>query len=83
MGETTEVVPQPARLPRAVYLQTELVFSFPGNSFSAISYAFAITVVVLFTLLCYLFPAPCCRKRGDATGDALSGEASSSASSVC
>ncbi len=37
------------------YLQTELVFSFPGTSFSAISYAFAAAVVVLFPLLCHLF----------------------------
>lgn len=58
--------------PVLFYLQTELVFSFPGTSFSAISYAFAAAVVVLFPLLCYL-SGSCCRK-GDAAGDALSGE---------
>ena len=41
--------------PVLFYLQTELVFSFPGTSFSAISYAFAAAVVVLFPLLCHLF----------------------------
>lgn len=58
--------------PVLFYLQTELVFSFPGTSFSAISYAFAAAVVVLFPLLCHL-SGSCCRK-GDAAGDALSGE---------
>ena len=55
--------------PVLFYLQTELVFSFPGTSFSAISYAFAAAVVVLFPLLCHL-PAPAAGK-GDAAGDAL------------
>ena len=36
--------------PVLFYLQTELVFSFPGTSFSAISYAFAAAVVVLVSL---------------------------------
>ena len=56
--------------PVLFYLQTELVFSFPGTSFSAISYAFAAAVVVLVPLR---FPAPAAGK-GDAAGDALSGE---------
>ena len=55
MGETPEVVPSLLVFPVLFYLQTELVFSFPGTSFSAISYAFAAAVVVLFPLLCHLF----------------------------
>lgn len=39
--------------PVLFYLQTELIFSFPGISFSILSYVFAIGVVVMLPLLCY------------------------------
>lgn len=55
MGETLKWYPNLLVFPVLFYLQTELVFSFPGTSFSAISYAFAAAVVVLFPLLCHLF----------------------------
>ena len=41
--------------PVLFYLQTELIFSFPGISFSILSYVFAIGVVVMIPLLCYFF----------------------------
>ena len=41
--------------PVLFYLQTELIFSFPGISFSILSYVFAIGVVVMLPLLCYFF----------------------------
>ena len=62
MGETLKWYPSLLVFPVLFYLQTELVFSFPGTSFSAISYAFAAAVVVLFPLLCHL-SGSCCRKR--------------------
>lgn len=62
VGETPEVVPQPTRLPRAVLPADRIGVQFPGTSFSAISYAFAAAVVVLFPLLCHL-SGSCCRKR--------------------
>lgn len=75
VGETPEVVPQPTRLPCCSYLQTELVFSFPGTSFSAISYAFAAAVVVLFPYRLFRLLL----RKGDAAGDALVESSSSSA----
>ncbi len=48
--------------PVLFYLQTELVFSFLGTSFSAISYAFAAAVVVLFRCSA-TFSGSCCGKE--------------------
>ena len=73
VGETPEVVPQPTRLPRAVLPADRIGVQFSRNVVLGDLYAFAAAVVVLFPLLCHLFPAPAAGK-GDATGDALSGE---------
>ena len=41
--------------PVLFYLQTELIFSFSGVSFTALSYGLAVAVVVLLPLLCAFF----------------------------
>lgn len=41
--------------PVLFYLQTELVFTFSGVSFTVLSYGFAVAVVVLLPLLCAFF----------------------------
>lgn len=41
--------------PVLFYLQTELIFSFSGVSFTALSYGLAVAVVVLLPLLCVFF----------------------------
>lgn len=41
--------------PVLFYLQTELIFSFSGVSFTVLSYGFAVAVAVLLPLLCVLF----------------------------
>lgn len=48
--------------PVLFYLQTELVFSFPGTSFSAISYAFA-AASSCCSRCSATFSGSCCRKR--------------------
>lgn len=57
VGPAAEMVSRTAGLSRAVYLQTELVFAFPGTDFRLLSGVFALIVAAVFPLLRSFFRA--------------------------